>query len=135
LLQSIEGGLIIKPFCDLLVELFEDSSDGTIRISTQALPLIRAMLGCNRDRQEILRRVSQVGQFIIRGEGIEPRQLAVVFAVHDLQADISSIDMKALTDPDHIMKVRRDFDRWNAVWGTLMNYFEVFEAEEEEMQK
>ncbi|KAJ3214509.1 hypothetical protein HDU67_001533 [Dinochytrium kinnereticum] len=127
LIQSIEGGLILKPFCDLLMDLFEDTqAAGNVRVSPESKPLIRAILQSNPQRHEILKVVSEFAQYIVRENGVQPKSLAVVFAVHDLQSDIVMIDPNALEDVAHRLKVKRDFERWNAVWGTLMNNFEFF---------
>ncbi|KAJ3218282.1 hypothetical protein HDU67_006255 [Dinochytrium kinnereticum] len=121
LIQSVEGGVILKPFCDLLMALFEDTPDSeNLRISVDSKPLIRAILNSNSQRHQILQSVSSLAQYIVKENGVQPKSLAVVFAVHDLQADIVTLDPRALEDVAQRMKVKKDFERWNAAIAALM---------------
>ncbi|KAJ3101633.1 hypothetical protein HDU97_001246 [Phlyctochytrium planicorne] len=117
LIESVEGGLLIKPVCDLLSNLFEDVA-GNPCLHPSAKPLIRALLRANKDREMLLRMISKVAVKIITDNNVQPKQLAVVFSVHDLQSQTGGVQTLD-TDQDRL-KVKREFDRWNGVWGCLM---------------
>ncbi|KAI8847625.1 hypothetical protein BC829DRAFT_395894 [Chytridium lagenaria] len=120
LIQSIEGGLILKPLCDLLVNIF-DEGNGHIRLSPEARPLVRAIIRASPVRHELLRDIASLGRHIIRENGVKPCQLAVVFAVHNLKVQMGTLDQNSLDDV-------RQRALWNAVWGVIMNNFEFLDA-------
>ncbi|KAJ3115272.1 hypothetical protein HDU96_000894 [Phlyctochytrium bullatum] len=128
LIQSIDGGLILKSLCDLILCVFDEPlSDGTLRLAPSSKPLIRAILRSTSQREEILRAIAPLGQKIIRENGVQPKQLAVVFAVSDLNAYLGRVNVSEFQSSErHRLDLKKRFERWNSVWGIIMNNFEWF---------
>ncbi|KAJ1566725.1 hypothetical protein HK405_008680 [Cladochytrium tenue] len=84
--KRIKGGLVPDPVREVICHIFSGYSfeDGSPQPPVEHLQLASALLRANPRREELTRTIARLCREILRRSPVEPRALAVVVPIHDL---------------------------------------------------